>query len=203
MQIIWYNEIALEQTLNGEMCSYKILLYRYYLSLPNDLFILHPNGEAAGDDAAVLLVPDLNGLVQSGTRQTTVCSVQGHPAGASRGDDAVVLHQINVDIAGGDVWAVSVTVEGALDLRASRVLTAEETVQLHIVLLAVDDDTVGLNMAEHQLAHVRTMPEAAVEHARQRAALAAVVAVIFLHVPHVCLLTFLILNLIIMYRTTI
>jgi len=37
------------------------------------------------------------------------------------------------------------------------------------------------------------MPETAVEHARQHAALAAVVAVVLLHAPHVCLLTFLIL----------
>lgn len=171
------------------MCRDKILLYHYYSSLPDDVFILR-NGEAAGDDAAILLIPDLNGLVQSGTRQTTVCSVQGHPAGTSRGDDAVVLHQINVDIAGGDVWTVSVAGEGGFDLRASRVLTAKEAIQLHIVLLAVDGNTVGLNMTEHQLAHVRTMSQAAVEHARQHTALAAIVAVVLLHAPHVCLLTF-------------
>lgn len=118
-----------------------------------------------------------------------------------RGDDAVVLHQVNVDIAGGDVWTVSVTVEGTFDLRASGVLTAKEAVQLHVILLAVDDDTVGLDVAEHQLAHVRTVPEAAVEHARQCTAFAAVVAVVLFHAPHVCLLTFLIVNLIVMHRS--
>jgi len=153
-------------------------------SLPDDVaFPLH--GETARDDAAVPIVPDPHRLVQSRTGQTAVRPVQGHAVGASGGNDVVPVHQIHVDVAGDDARAVPVAGEGVLDFRAPGILAAEEAVQLHVILLAVDDDAVRLVVAEHQLAHVRAMPEAAVEHTRQHAALAAVVAVVSLHAAHV------------------
>lgn len=162
-----------------------MLLY-YHSLLPDDVAILLNGVTARDDDAAVvLIVPDLDGLVKPGTRQAAVRSVPGHPAGAPGGDDVVVLHEVHIDLAGDDTRAVSIAGEGALDFRASRVVAAEVAVQLHIVLLTVDDDAVGLVVAEHQLAHVGAMAEAAVEHARQHAALAAVVAIVPLHAPYV------------------
>lgn len=68
-------------------------------------------------------------------------------------------------------------------------LTAEEAIQFHVILVAVDDNAVGLVMTEHQFAHVRAMSEAAVEHPRQHAALAAVVAIVPFHARHVHLRT--------------
>jgi len=66
-------------------------------------------------------------------------------------------------------------------------LTAEETIQFHVILLAIDNNAVGLVMTKHQFTHIKTMSEAAVEHPRQHTALAAVVAIIFFHVLHVYL----------------
>lgn len=107
------------------------------------------DSETARDDTAVLFVPEFDWHLQSSARQAAVRSVQGDSTRASGGDDAIVLHQVHIDVARGDARTISVAAEGVLDFRAPGVVTAEEAVQLHVVLLAVNDDAVRLVVAEH------------------------------------------------------
>lgn len=89
------------------------------------------------------------------------------------------MHKEHVHVRRDDIRTITIAAERTLDFRASRVVTAEVAVQFHVVLLAVHDNSVCLVMAQHQLAYIHAVAEAAVKQAGKHAALAAVVAIVF------------------------
>lgn len=89
------------------------------------------------------------------------------------------MHKEHVHVRRDDIRTITIAAERTLDFRASRVVTAEEAVQFHVVLLAVHDNAICLVMAQHQLAYIHAVAKAAVKYAGKHAALAAVVAIVF------------------------
>ena len=146
------------------------------------------DGEAAGDDRIIALLPYLFGLAQPLPGFFAIRLVQRERSFALGRNDIVTLHEEHVDVGSADLGAVTVAGERVLDSRAARVDAAEVAVELHVVLLGVYNGAIRFIVTQHRLAYVRAVAELALEHARQSAALRAVVAVVALHSGEVHLL---------------
>lgn len=103
------------------------------------------------------MIPNFHRRGQPSPKRVSVSFIQRHGAFAFRGDDIIILHEEHVHVGRDDLRAVAIAFELAFDLHAFRIQTAEETIQLHVVLLRIYHDAVGLGMTEHQLAEVCAM----------------------------------------------
>lgn len=100
---------------------------------------------------------------------------------AIRSQKRVIGSNVNVLLNRWNQFAVPITAKRPFNLSTSRSFTFKKPIQLHVILITVEDEAIGLVVTLVHLGKIRAMPQGAIEHPVKGTTLRSVIAVIPLH----------------------